>query len=83
MCHRGLRLCYLGFLAAIFNAKIAQQMWLFPRSYNSDQRAALSYFKKIFAIFARIHSEQGGFLKISFVSYITDTLTYSVLTCYF
>ena len=22
MCHRGLRLCYLGFLAAIFNAKI-------------------------------------------------------------
>ena len=34
--------------------------------------------KKIFAIFARIHSEQGGFLKISFVSYITDTLTYSV-----
>ena len=36
MCHRGLRLCCLGFLAAIFDAKIAQQMWLFPRSHNSD-----------------------------------------------
>ena len=46
MCHRELRLCYVGFLAAIFNAKIAQQMWLFPRSHNSDWSAALSYFKK-------------------------------------
>ena len=36
MCHRGPGLCYLGFLAAIFNEKIAQQMRLFPRSLNSD-----------------------------------------------
>ena len=26
LCPRGLRLCYLGFLAAIFNAKIVQRM---------------------------------------------------------
>ena len=36
MCPRGLRLCYLKFLPAIFNAKIVQQMWLFPRSLNSN-----------------------------------------------
>ena len=34
--------------------------------------------KKILANFARIYLEQVGFLKISFVRYITDTLTYSV-----
>ena len=31
MCHRGLRLCYLGFLGAIFNAKIAQQIFAFSQ----------------------------------------------------
>ena len=36
MCPRGLRLCYLKFLPAIFNAKVVQQMWLFPRSLNSN-----------------------------------------------
>ena len=35
-CPRGLHLCYLGFPAAIFNAKLAQQMWLFPKSLKSD-----------------------------------------------
>ena len=77
MCHRGLRICYLGYLAAIFNAKIAQQMWLFP-SITMIRVLLFLISKKIFAIFARIHSEQGGFLQISFVSYITDTLTYFV-----
>ena len=78
MCHRGPGLCYLGFLAAIFNEKIAQQMWLFPDHLTVIRVLFFLISKKIFAIFARIHSEQGGFLKINFFSYITDTLTYSV-----
>ena len=82
MCHQELRLCYLGFLAANFNAKIAQQMWLFPRSLNSDKSAVLSYFKKIFAIFACIHSEQGGFFKISFVGISRIHLHILCLICY-
>ena len=75
MCHQGLRLCYLGFLAAIFTQKLLSKCGFFPDHLTVIRVLFFLISKKFFAIFARIHSEQGGFLKISFVSYITDTLT--------
>ena len=58
--------------------KLLSKCGFFPDHTTVIRELLFLISKKIFAIFARIHSEQGGFLKISFVSYITGTLTYSV-----
>ena len=56
---------------------------LFPDHLTGIRMLFFLISKKIFVIFACKNLEQVGFLKIRFVSYITDTLTYSVLYAIF
>ena len=58
--------------------KLFSECGFFPDCLTEIRVLFFLISKQIFAIFARIYSEQVGFSKIRFVKYITDALTYSV-----